>query len=534
MLAHPICFYRKADYLKMLKKAVLFPFMVAVYPVLALLAQNLGQINSNDAIRPVLLTVVVSGLVFIFTGRLFRDWRKAGLVTAIVFIQFFSYGHIYRALEGTTLAGVNLGRHRFLILFFGLILLGGSIAIARMKKIGDAWLVLLNTASITMVLLTLVQIGSYEWERWQAAQQGLASIQNPADRFDDIEQDTLPDIYYIILDEYGRQDVLKAVYGYDNQVFEAFLTATGFQVLSESRTNYADTELVLSSVLNLDYLQDLGRELDPNSSDRSILSNWIRRSRVQRALEDVGYHTISFSTGFTWSQLDLVDDYRQPSLTFSDQLRSAGVTNVFEGVLMRNSAGLILIDALQKYQADLDYPTRMHRARIIYTLDQLAGEIPSIPGPKFVFAHVIAPHAPAVIGPNGEVEVSSDPQQGYRDEVTYLNRRLQEVVESILSASERDVIIILQSDTGPKFQLGLENPTTETYWVRLSNFNAIYLPDNYWVEIPGDISSVNTFRLIFNLVFNAEYPILADHSYYTHWGRPYDFTDVTDQMLSYP
>ncbi|MGD8603351.1 MAG: hypothetical protein PVF49_02145, partial [Anaerolineales bacterium] len=313
----------------MLKKAILFPFLFAVYPVLALLAHNLGQINSGDALRPIMATLIATSLLFLLTGWLYKDWRKAGLITALVLIEFFSYGHVYRALEGTTVAGVNLGRHRFLILFYGLIVVGAAVVIARRKKIGDVWLVLLNTAGLTMVLLTLVQIGRYEFDRWQAAREGLASIENPADRFEDVDPDLLPDIYYIIMDEYGRQDVLEEIYGYDNQAFINFLSETGFQVLRESRTNFSDTELVLSAVLNLDFLQNLGRELDPNGSDRSILSSWIRRSRVQRALEDVGYYTISFSTGFTWSQLDLVDDYRLPPFTLSDQLRSAGVTNVF-------------------------------------------------------------------------------------------------------------------------------------------------------------------------------------------------------------
>jgi hypothetical protein len=139
-----------------------------------------------------------------------------------------------------------------------------------------------------------------------------------------------------------------------------------------------------------------------------------------------------------------------------------------------------------------------------------------------------------VLGPNGEAEVSQDLDQAYRDEVAYLNRRLIEVITGILSASENPPIIILQADTGPAVNLDWEAPAQETLWARMTIFNAIYLPQDIRLEIPQDMSSVNSFRLIFNLLFNAGYPLLEDRSYFTNWDRPYDFVEVTSEVLSYP
>lgn len=508
--------------------------MAGLYPVLALLADNLGQIGLADGVRPILLVLLASCAVFLLAGRFYKNWRKAGIVTGLILILFFSYGHVYRALEGTTVFGLNLGRHRIFVPIYALILLTGLIAVSRMKKVGDVWLVLLNAFSVAMVLMPMVQIGSYQWQRWQASQEELSSLPNPAERFGVFDPDELPDIYYIVLDEYGRRDVLESIYNFDNQSFENFLAQQGFQVLGESRTNYAQTELVLSANLNLDYLPALGIELDPDEDDRAVLWDLIQHNQVIRALIGTGYRTVAFASGFHWSQLESADDYRQPPLSLVDQLRTAGVTNAFEGVLMQNSAGIILIDALQKIQADLEYPYRMHRMRILYVLDQLAEEIPGLPGPKFVFAHIIAPHGPPVLGPNGEAEVSDDPDQAYRDEITYLNRRLEETIPAILAGSERDVIIVLQADTGPAVNLDWDSPDPETLWARMTVFSAIYLPGNYEYHFLEDMSSVNIFRVIFNLVFNAEYQLLEDRSYFTNWDRPYDFVDVTDEVLSYP
>jgi hypothetical protein len=482
----------------MLKKAVLFPFMAALYPVLALLAGNLGQIGLGDAGRAIIVVFLLSGGLLVLLRWLTNSWSKAGILTTLVLILFFSYGHVYRWLEATTIVGFSLGRHRFLVPVYGITLLLGFLAVGRLKKLGEGWLVFLNTLGISMVLLALMQIGAFQWSRLQAVQRDLAGIPDPADRFEDLEIQDMPDIYFIILDEYGRHDVLQEIYGFDNSNFEQALTERGFQVLSESRTSYAQTELVMSATLNLNYVQALGGDVDSADSDRAILWDWIRYNRVLQALEEVGYTTIAFATGFHWSQLEAVDDYRQPPLSLLDQLRTVGVTNAFEGVLMQNSAGLILIDALQKFQADLDYPYRMHRSRILFTLDQLTDVIPSLPGPKFVFAHIIAPHGPPVLGPNGEADVNQDPEQAYVDEITFLNRRLLAMIGAILAVPDRPAIIILQSDTGPAVHLNWDSPDEETLWARMTIFNAIYLPDEYWLPIPIDLGSINTFRLIFN------------------------------------
>jgi hypothetical protein len=50
-----------------------------------------------------------------------------------------------------------------------------------------------------------------------------------------------PDIYYIVLDAYGRQDVLADLYNLDNRPFLDYLEGKGFYVASESHSNYMQT-----------------------------------------------------------------------------------------------------------------------------------------------------------------------------------------------------------------------------------------------------------------------------------------------------
>ena len=95
---------------------------------------------------------------------------------------------------------------------------------------------------------------------------------------------TPPDIYYIILDGYGRSDVLKNEYGYDNSDFLNALRDLGFTVSECSQSNYAQTQMSLASSLNFNYIDVLSDRFVPGSDDRTGLDridpSWRRPARA--------------------------------------------------------------------------------------------------------------------------------------------------------------------------------------------------------------------------------------------------------------
>jgi hypothetical protein len=44
------------------------------------------------------------------------------------------------------------------------------------------------------------------------------------------------------------------------------------------------------------------------------------------------------------------------------------------------------------------------------------------------------------------------------------------------------------------------------------------------------ISSVNTFPVIFNHYFGGEFSLSEDRAFFSKWGKPFEFTEVTDQV----
>ena len=142
-------------------------------------------------------------------------------------------------------------------------------------------------------------------------------------------------------------------------------------------------------------------------------------------------------------------------------------------------------------------------------------ELASIPGPKFVFAHLVAPHNPFVFGPQGQVVVLNSPfslnsdmnalsmpdfAAGYSDEVTYLNQQFLNIVDEIIQSSANPPVIIIQGDHGiPRIP----------EW-NMTILNAYHMPGGSDVNLYPTISPVNSFRLIFNAFFGGHLPLLED------------------------
>ena len=83
--------------------------------------------------------------------------------------------------------------------------------------------------------------------------------------------DDLPDIYYIVLDGYGREDILDEYYKFDNSEVVDYLVSRSFIVPANAHSNYHRTVLSISSTLNMNYIS----ELVPELQDRDTYYWWL-------------------------------------------------------------------------------------------------------------------------------------------------------------------------------------------------------------------------------------------------------------------
>ncbi len=197
--------------------------------------------------------------------------------------------------------------------------------------------------------------------------------------------------------------------------------------------------------------------------------------------------------------------------------------NDFEALLIKTSMGVILMDAETVFSSTLSpavtSPRQAHYDYVLYTLDTLEAA-PLIPSPKFVFAHLISPHGPYVFNADGEfIPGENDNEQGYIEQVKYLNSRLIPLLENIIEKSETPPIIILQADHG-----GHGTQFDQDH--RMNILNAYYLPGDGAQQLYESISPVNSFRLVFDTYFGSEYGLLHDTSYYSSIENFFDFVIV--------
>jgi hypothetical protein len=211
-----------------------------------------------------------------------------------------------------------------------------------------------------------------------------------------------------------------------------------------------------------------------------------------------------------------------------------------ESLLITTSVADVLIEKWFPDFPLLNYET--HRRHLLYQFKALQ-DTTEIPGKKFVFVHLWAPHPPFVFDETGNPIQPDTPYSpgdatgfigtkqeyfsGYNGETSYLNSQLKVIIDGILSRSKQPPIIILQGDHGPGIHTSFLNVEDTCLQERFSILNAYYFPDGDYSTVAESVTPVNSFRIIFNKYFGTELPLLEDRHYYSAWLRPYQFTEVT-------
>jgi hypothetical protein len=480
----------------MTRKFNLYPFLFALFPILSLTAYNIRQIFVSEMWRPLLFSLLLIGVVFGVLYLFWRDQDRSAFSTTLILLLFFSYGQLYSAFEGRSILGLSLFRHRFLLPLFVILAVISVIWIARTRLKFDQFRYGLNLLSIFLLIYPLFTISS------TLIQQTLSDYSSKRSSAKLQQADaSQPDVYYIILDAYGRQDILQQEFGFDNSEFLYALRQRGFYVADCSQSNYAHTLYSLGSSLNYNYLD----AIDVTTESERITA--LKHGAVRSAFESFGYQIAAFPTGWSmteWTDADLYPSYGQSFVTLTE----------FETLFLDTTMLRVAMD----YSRSDDRPERFdaaRRMRVLSLIDSLKG-MPLRDGNYFVFAHFVVPHPPYSFGPNGEVtQINTNAatyeqiSAAYIDQTLFINQQILDVVDAIQSQSETPPVIIIQGDHGPPPDL------TNSPNIKMPILNAYFLPglDQEQILYPS-ISPVNTFRVVLSGYFGLDLPLLEDRSYF--------------------
>jgi hypothetical protein len=521
-----------------LKRIPFHPILFGLYPVFALLANNIREVNPAVITRPLVMSLLVVVILTLVFRTFMGDIRRAAVSSSFTALILLSYGHFYSLIHHPNVFGVSVGRHRyFLPIVLAFALLGIWWVRAKLKKL-EAFTSTLNFIAVIILVVPIYQIVDFQIRslKAQTSEQGDRTLYDiDINAFNTSAGQIPPDVYYIILDGYGRDDVLKTFFDVDNSAFLTSLEDLGFYVAPCSKSNYGMTTLSLGSSLNMNYIQGLG--IDIEHADLSSFGEVTEHSVVRSIFENLGYKIVAFESGYYVTEWDDSDLYFS---THSNALRWTSGLIPFEAIFLEGTIGKVLVDFQyllpEEISVFLNSAYTEHRERIIYTLETLE-ELPSVEGPLFVMAHIIAPHEPFVFGPNGEFVTQTetftlkediyrtdweDYKVGYRDQVSYLNTRVEQLVQTLLSRSRTPPIIILQGDHGPL----AFNPSLGE--ARMSILNAYHLPGDGDQLLYPSISPVNSFRVVMNAYFDGELEMLDDIAYSSTYLEPFDFSVISE------
>lgn len=493
----------------MTNKMILHPYVFAAYAVSFLFSKNIAHIPFIDSLFPLFATQIGAVVLYSFFLYLIKDKEKAGLEATLVLLLSLSYGHMFLYLVQKNI--LNYNDHRLLAAIYSAVFIFGVWSIWRVFKKTSGITVFLNLATLALLSQSIFQIILFQIRKPVENTQALSfSVDHSLD------PDSLPDIYYIVLDGYGSNDTLSMIYDYDNSDFIGFLQNRGFYIAQNSDANYTQTLPSLASTLTLNYLDQNFFSSQNQAQYNNHLETMLLNNNVRQTLEDQGYKTISIDSGWSPTKWENAAEF----YSFDNGLDS------FEYLYLLTTPAII-------FQNDFLYD--IHRQQILFSFESLKKTV-TLESPSFVFAHIVAPHPPFVFDSNGEsvqpdrtynlrdsdfYEGSVDDYiTGYRGEVEFINRNLVETISIILDNADSTPIIIIQGDHGPGAYF---DSTWSENNVCLSErtgiLNAYLFPEEAIQKLYSGITPVNSFRIILNTLFLTEFEMLRDINYYVDFSN---------------
>ncbi|MDT8323911.1 MAG: sulfatase-like hydrolase/transferase [Bacteroidota bacterium] len=527
--------------------ALLLPILISLIVPLHVMAENPGYAFFEDFVDVAAWFVLIAVVALLVGLAAWRDTQRAGVFAA-----------------GMTLLLTANMLFRLPLLWLGLSAEETQRLLVQVP-LHIGWTVLLayivtrvdNLGSIVQgTLLAVAVFLSYDAGRMILAGQAVdyrdespLQVTLPAageGTARSIATDTIrsrPDIFVIVLDGYGRQDVLRELYGVDNSEFIDFLRENGFFVADRSCANYSQTPLALFTLLGMRYVDTVRLSGMDGARIRHVFRSRLLSETVPTALRSVGYRRF---VDQTWCDLfdQSVEGY---------EVLASNEFPVYRNIVLRLT-GKSLLDKLRRIagQDEVLSEGQRLRDRMLRQMGQVH-LYAAFDSPVFVFMHILSPHPPFLFGSinsrhldetsfsfgdgshykNNSGASTEEYRVEYAAQVEALTVHVRRMIARIVAA-EPGAIVVLLSDHGPGSELDFESLENTRLEERFPILHAIRVPGADSTLFYSGITPVNTFRRIFHHLFAADSTTLPDRSYYTTWNDMFPFIDVTEAVRREP
>ncbi len=528
----------------MYKKTFIYlslPLITATFPVISLYRNNVHEADILSLFGVVPDILLATYVTFAILALVFKDVKKASIVTSLSALFYFSFGY-YQTISLATIFTflytigfpyvdiISLAWIDLFVYTVGFILIIGFLMshkdiLTRYLRGGSVttlvWVIFLG---LFFFNTSLIAMREFELQKVSASQKDflLETTLSP------MPQDKLPDIYYIIVDRYASDQILQDHFGFDNSQFTQFLKDSDFFIADKSLSNYPKTYLSLGSSMNLDYLDQILTNEQKQSSDMTIMYDRLEDNRLYSLLQSNGYTIVQAGSWWNPTRFNKNADININLYSNIEEFKYILVKSSYNDALR----GITLRSEKQKYLLSYNSPNSVQN--FIHQVKTIENLVPEH-SPKMVMFHVLSVHEPYYFNESCENKVpeGGTDEEIYIQQLTCTNRYLTNLVKSIQDNSSRDAIIVIQSDEGPIVESVVERNwltnSEEDLQKHMRIYHAIYSP--YDLPLYDTMTPVNTWRIIANKVFGTGLDPVPDVSYaYEDMKKPYVFTDITNKV----
>ena len=540
----------------------IYPWLLGIFPVLYLYSANYGLVRDWEVAYALIAMLVGTTIAFGLIHRFTDNIHTAAIILGICSACFSLSGHVYtlvfmpRSLAIWTLCTM--------LAVTGIVF---KLLKTRSKTFSPGLTVVLNLIILGLILPQCISILSQHHARSNYADLETAFL----DTYEEADfaekaydSPSTPDIYFVVPDGYPSDSWLQEAMDFDNSEFTSELRDRGFVVADYAQSNYGKTLTSLAAVLNM----------QPYDSNRSPLTDLdylhldIVNSEVARLLLSRGYTYIHFLNGFLLPS---------PIADINRDFAPAGVTDftVEKGELPSQTAWRSAADSSKRTQfgkkqlrpffslyvdttllrlarsllsrvwefVDTTEPYGWKAPELFLATTAEAARIAAMPEATFTFAHLMKPHGPVVFNQRGEAiaETFAPTPEQFFAELRFVNARLLDMIDQIMQISNNPPLIILLADHGTTFgelkaRRGVDFDWATAHLGEYTHFDiyaAFYIPEPFELDLPRPFTSVNTFPLVFNAVFDTNLALHEDRLFELTRGYSEPFTqrDVTETYL---
>ena len=401
------------------------------------------------------------------------------------------------------------------------------------------------------VTVALLPLGQYAWFT--------ATAENyEAESFQSIELGSRPDIYFLMVDGFGRQDVLKELFDIDTSGFVAELRRNDFVVADRALAAHPITWLSIPAIMDQKYQAQPGDQGRPATTNRqmSILAG---ASRTHQVLLENGYHFVTAADS-SWmlcnsSPISEITDcvVNHPEIDAAIHVAYIRYQITFMTPILGLVTSGLLPDTIAAFwqgpEVLEDEAAVGGKAFLTRDILDVVDAAHSRDGstPLFVYAHMMYTHPPFTLGSDCRFETRGVPNlsggwddvSGYQDGIDCAVGQILELISEV----DPSAVIVIQSDHGPipgevssldKFLDHPDDPEMpiEALWARAGVLSAVRLPVDCRPSVSDTYSGVNTFKVVFSCLAGSPKSEIPERLYWA-WWTSHSVVDLTDRLRTY-